>query len=166
VKAHYPSPDDGAEVKAARGDEWLRPQLCNDALRMGRVLTSIAPQESETHGLLALMELNGSRIAARTDPAGDPILLMEQNRAALMAMAVREAGKTIPDALAEVREAVDFCRYYAQRARADFAEPLALPGPTGERNQIALQGRGVFACISPWNFPLALSFPKLAPAQQ
>jgi RHH-type proline utilization regulon transcriptional repressor/proline dehydrogenase/delta 1-pyrroline-5-carboxylate dehydrogenase len=82
--------------------------------------------------------------------------LMEQNRAALMAMAVREAGKTIPDALAEVREAVDFCRYYAQRARADFAEPLALPGPTGERNQIALQGRGVFACISPWNFPLAI----------
>jgi predicted RNA polymerase sigma factor len=65
---------------AARGDQWLRPQLCNDALRMGRVLTSIAPQESEAHGLLALMELNGSRIAARTDQAGDPILLMDQNR--------------------------------------------------------------------------------------
>lgn len=65
---------------AARGDEWLRPQLCNDALRMGRVLTSIAPQESEAHGLLALMELNASRIAARTDKAGDPILLMDQNR--------------------------------------------------------------------------------------
>ena len=66
---------------AARGDEWLRPQLCNDALRMGRVLTSIAPQEAEAHGLLALMELNASRIAARTDAAGDPILLMDQNRA-------------------------------------------------------------------------------------
>src|ERR1700754_564098 len=66
---------------AARGDEWLRPQLCNDALRMGRVLTSIAPQESEAHGLLALMELNASRAAARTDAAGDPILLMDQNRA-------------------------------------------------------------------------------------
>jgi RHH-type proline utilization regulon transcriptional repressor/proline dehydrogenase/delta 1-pyrroline-5-carboxylate dehydrogenase len=82
--------------------------------------------------------------------------LLERDRATLMAMCVREAGKTIPDALAEVREAVDFCRYYAQRARADFAAPLALPGPTGERNQIALQGRGVFACISPWNFPLAI----------
>src|SRR5262249_56822135 len=81
---------------------------------------------------------------------------MEESGATLMAMAVREAGKTLPDALAEVREAIDFCRYYAQRARADFAEPLALPGPTGERNQIALQGRGVFACISPWNFPLAI----------
>src|ERR1700712_4137738 len=66
---------------AARGDEWLRPQLCNDALRMGRVLTSIAPQESEAYGLLALMELNASRTSARTDAAGDPILLMDQNRA-------------------------------------------------------------------------------------
>jgi RNA polymerase sigma factor (sigma-70 family) len=65
---------------AARGDEWLRPQLCNDALRMGRVLTRVAPQEAEAHGLLALMELNASRIAARTDAAGDPILLMDQNR--------------------------------------------------------------------------------------
>src|SRR5712675_2657295 len=66
---------------AARGDEWLRPQLCNDALRMGRVLTLVAPQEAEAHGLLALMELNASRIAARTDAAGDPVLLMDQNRA-------------------------------------------------------------------------------------
>lgn len=66
---------------AARGDEWLRPQLCHDALRMGRVLTSIAPQEAEAHGLLALMELNASRTSARTDAAGDPILLMDQNRA-------------------------------------------------------------------------------------
>ena len=66
---------------AARGDEWLRPQLCHDALRMGRVLSSIAPHEAEVHGLLALMELNASRIAARTDAAGDPILLMDQNRA-------------------------------------------------------------------------------------
>jgi RNA polymerase sigma factor (sigma-70 family) len=65
---------------AARGDEWLRPQLCNEALRMGRVLTAIAPQEGETHGLLALMELNASRIAARTDAAGDPVLLMDQSR--------------------------------------------------------------------------------------
>jgi RNA polymerase sigma factor (sigma-70 family) len=66
---------------AASGDEWLRPQLCNEALRMGRVLTSIASQEPEAHGLLALMELNASRIAARTDASGEPILLMEQNRA-------------------------------------------------------------------------------------
>ena len=82
--------------------------------------------------------------------------LMEAKRAELMALCIREAGKTMNDAVAEVREAVDFCRYYAARARADFAAPLGLPGPTGERNEIALHGRGVFACISPWNFPLAI----------
>jgi RNA polymerase sigma factor (sigma-70 family) len=66
---------------AARGEDWLRPQLCHEALRIGRVLTSIAPHEPETHGLLALMELNASRIVARTDAAGEPILLLDQNRA-------------------------------------------------------------------------------------
>jgi RNA polymerase sigma factor (sigma-70 family) len=66
---------------AARGDDWLRPQLCHEALRMGRVLASIAPLEPEVHGLLALMELNASRTAARTDAAGQPILLLEQDRA-------------------------------------------------------------------------------------
>ncbi|HEX5231950.1 MAG TPA: RNA polymerase sigma factor [Bradyrhizobium sp.] len=65
---------------AARGEHWLRPQLCQEALRMGRVLTSIAPGEPEAHGLLALMELNASRTAARTDPAGEPILMLEQDR--------------------------------------------------------------------------------------
>jgi RNA polymerase sigma factor (sigma-70 family) len=66
---------------AARGDEWHRPQLCNEALRLGRMLTAIAPQEPEAHGLLALMELNASRSAARTDAQGDPVLLMDQDRA-------------------------------------------------------------------------------------
>jgi RNA polymerase sigma factor (sigma-70 family) len=66
---------------AARGVNWLRPQLCNEALRIGRVLTSIAPHEPEAHGLLALMELNASRTAARTDAAGEPILMLDQNRA-------------------------------------------------------------------------------------
>jgi predicted RNA polymerase sigma factor len=65
---------------AARGQDWLRPQLCNEALRMGRVLTSIAPHEPEAHGLLALMELNASRTAARTDATGEPILMLDQDR--------------------------------------------------------------------------------------
>ena len=82
--------------------------------------------------------------------------LMERDMPVLMALAVREAGKTVPDAVAEVREAVDFCRYYANRCREDFGAPLNLPGPTGERNELSLHGRGVFVCISPWNFPLAI----------
>jgi RHH-type proline utilization regulon transcriptional repressor/proline dehydrogenase/delta 1-pyrroline-5-carboxylate dehydrogenase len=101
------------------------------------------------------------RRAACLDRAAD---LMEQDHAELMALCVREAGKTIPDAIAEVREAVDFCRYYAARARADFAQPQAMPGPTGERNELALHGRGVFACISPWNFPLAIFMGQVSAA--
>jgi RHH-type proline utilization regulon transcriptional repressor/proline dehydrogenase/delta 1-pyrroline-5-carboxylate dehydrogenase len=68
---------------------------------------------------------------------------------------VKEAHKTLGDCVAEVREAVDFCRYYAEQAEARLAEQL-LPGPTGERNTLRLKGRGVFVCISPWNFPLAI----------
>ena len=90
--------------------------------------------------------------------------LMEAHMAELMAMCTREAGKTIRDGVAEVREAVDFCRYYAARARAEFSAPVMLPGPTGEANRIALHGRGVFACISPWNFPLAIYCGQIAAA--
>jgi len=90
--------------------------------------------------------------------------LFEANSTHLMALAVREAGKTLPNALGEVREAVDFLRYYAGRARAEFEAPMKLPGPTGEENSLALHGRGVFACISPWNFPLAIFTGQVAGA--
>ncbi len=82
--------------------------------------------------------------------------LYEENTAELVALCIREAGKTVNDAIAEIREAVDFCRYYALKAREDFAGPLVLPGPTGERDELSLHGRGTFLCISPWNFPLAI----------
>lgn len=83
--------------------------------------------------------------------------LYETHMHELMAICVKEAGKTIPDALAEVREAVDFCRYYAAQGAVDFDEAgLSLPGPTGEDNTLKLEGRGIFVCISPWNFPLAI----------
>lgn len=82
--------------------------------------------------------------------------LFEKHTPELMTLCVREAGKTLPDALAEVREAVDYCRYYALLARRDFAAPTILTGPTGEHNELQYHGRGVFACISPWNFPLAI----------
>ena len=76
---------------AARGEDWLRPQLCEEALRMGRVLTSIAAHEPEVHGLLALMELNTSRTAARTGAAGEPILLLDQNRLLWDQLQIRRA---------------------------------------------------------------------------
>ena len=81
--------------------------------------------------------------------------LLEEHRDDLMALCVQEAFKTIPDAIGEVREAADFCRYYANQARATL-HPVELPGPTGERNTLHLEGRGVWATIAPWNFPLAI----------
>jgi len=90
--------------------------------------------------------------------------LLEARLPDFMAMIVREGGRTLPNALSEVREAVDHCRYAAARARAEFALPLLLPGPTGERNLLALHGRGVFLCISPWNFPLAIFTGQIAAA--
>ena len=90
--------------------------------------------------------------------------LLEQRMADYIALCVKEAGKTIPDSVAEVREAVDFLRYYAAQARTQFGAPEHLPGPTGESNQLQLQGRGVFVCISPWNFPLAIFLGQVSAA--
>jgi RHH-type transcriptional regulator, proline utilization regulon repressor / proline dehydrogenase / delta 1-pyrroline-5-carboxylate dehydrogenase len=90
--------------------------------------------------------------------------LIEDARDELLALLVREGGKTLPDAWAEVREAADYCRYYAQLARQQFATPLVLPGATGEANELRLAGRGVFAAISPWNFPLAIFVGQIAAA--
>ena len=89
--------------------------------------------------------------------------LLEANRDELMAICVQEAFKTIPDAIGEVREAADFCRYYAQQARSGL-KSIELPGPTGERNILHLDGRGVWATIAPWNFPLAIFLGQTAAA--
>jgi len=82
----------------------------------------------------------------------------------LVALLAREAGKTLNDGVAEVREAADFCRYYAMLAERDFGGAEILQGPVGETNQLVLHGRGVFACISPWNFPLAIFTGQVAAA--
>jgi RHH-type proline utilization regulon transcriptional repressor/proline dehydrogenase/delta 1-pyrroline-5-carboxylate dehydrogenase len=82
--------------------------------------------------------------------------LYEEHAEEFFSLCIREAGKTLIDAVLEVREAVDFLRFYASEARRQFAKPMPLPGPTGEQNELRLHGRGVFASISPWNFPLAI----------
>jgi RHH-type proline utilization regulon transcriptional repressor/proline dehydrogenase/delta 1-pyrroline-5-carboxylate dehydrogenase len=90
--------------------------------------------------------------------------LIERDRSRLMAVLVREAGKTIPNALGEVREAADFLRYYAFQARRHFSEPIGLTSTTGETSTIEWRGRGPFACIAPWNFPLAIFVGQIAAA--
>ena len=105
--------------------------------------------------------LGGEARASLLDRAAD---LFEADRAGLMALMVREAGKTIASAQGDLREAVDHLRYAAAEARRQFAAPRQLKGPTGERNALSLHGRGVFAAISPWNFPLAIFTGQIAGA--
>ncbi len=90
--------------------------------------------------------------------------LFESHHAELLSLCVREGGKNIPDSISELREAVDFFRYYAAQAQRHFGDPLVMPGPTGEHNTYGMRGRGVFVCISPWNFPLAIFTGQVAAA--
>ncbi|MGE8104830.1 bifunctional proline dehydrogenase/L-glutamate gamma-semialdehyde dehydrogenase PutA [Allorhizobium sp. NPDC080224] len=99
--------------------------------------------------------------AATLDTLAD---LLEADRDRLLALLALEAGKTLDDGVAEIREAVDFCRYYAAQARKQFGEAEVMPGPTGELNRLSWRGRGVFACISPWNFPLAIFLGQVSAA--
>ncbi|MBX3458203.1 MAG: bifunctional proline dehydrogenase/L-glutamate gamma-semialdehyde dehydrogenase PutA [Candidatus Paracaedibacteraceae bacterium] len=89
---------------------------------------------------------------------------LDENYEELMAILIYEGGKTYADTIAEIREAIDFCTYYANQARSLMGMAIPLPGPTGERNELSLHGRGVVACISPWNFPLAIFLGQIAAA--
>ena len=102
-------------------------------------------------------------VSERADCLRKTADLMEQNKSELMAICTLEAGKTIQDGIDEIREAVDFLRYYANQAELQLEE-IVLPGPTGQKDTIKLEGRGVFACISPWNFPLAIFTGQIAAA--
>jgi RNA polymerase sigma factor (sigma-70 family) len=120
---------------ATSGEQWLRPEFCEEALRMGRVLVSIAPHEPEAHGLLALMELNASRAAARVDAAGQPILLMDQNRGLWDRAQIRRGIKV----LARARELVDIRGFYVLQAEIVSCHALAhTPGETDWQRIAAL----------------------------
>ena len=105
--------------------------------------------------------IGGAKRAAMLRSMGDAL---EREMDPLIALLSLEAGKTLNDGVSEVREAIDFCRYYADLAERQFGAPILLPGPVGETNQLELAGRGVFACISPWNFPLAIFTGQIAAA--
>jgi RHH-type transcriptional regulator, proline utilization regulon repressor / proline dehydrogenase / delta 1-pyrroline-5-carboxylate dehydrogenase len=105
--------------------------------------------------------LGGAKRAGILERMAD---LIEENRVVFFDLLTREAGKTLEDGVSEVREAADFCRFYAKEAREKFDQPITLDGPTGELNQLSLHGRGIFFCISPWNFPLAIFVGQVAAA--
>ena len=171
-----------ATVRATAGRSVQAGPIVDGALRQGTALPVLSPCDRQTtigtvveagagdiDAAVAFAEAaqtrwnerGGNERAAIVEHAAE---LLEDGQGALIQLIGAEAGRTLADALAEVREAVDFCRYYAMQARQRFHEPLRLPGPTGERNDLRLQGRGVFACISPWNFPLAIFMGQISAA--
>jgi RHH-type proline utilization regulon transcriptional repressor/proline dehydrogenase/delta 1-pyrroline-5-carboxylate dehydrogenase len=155
---------DGAPGSAGPTHDIVNPADERDVV--GTVTQASAAQVN--HALAAALAAHerwdaqgGAARAAMLERAAD---LMAAERASLVVRCVREAGKSLPDSIAEVREAEDFLRYYAARARAEFEGEASLPGPTGERNVLRLRGRGVFGCISPWNFPVAIYTGQVAAA--
>ncbi len=126
--------------------------------QIGTVTEVIAAQVSTAIDLAhqAQIAWNAKGGAARAIILERGAELLEANLPELLGLVAREGGRTVTNAVYELREAADFCRYYAAQARKEFSTPIVLPGPTGESNQISLHGRGVFACIAPWNFPLAI----------
>ena len=160
----------------ARKDFVAQPLIAGEAMR-GAAIDAVNPATLEKIGtveeadgqLLNLALDIGSKWPGMNTEDRALVLeraadLLEERHAFFMALCVMEAGKTLPDALGEVREAVDFCRYYAALAREHFSTPQFLPGPTGESNELSLHGRGVFASISPWNFPLAIFMGQMSAA--
>jgi len=133
-------------------DGWLAP------------LPSVNLQDSITRATRAFESWSQTPAVTRASCLEAAADLLEGRMAELVSLIVREGGRTYGDSVAEVREAADFCRYYALQARLHFAQPKVLAGPAGERNELHLHGRGVFACISPWNFPLAIFTGQVAAA--
>ncbi len=107
---------------------------------------------------------NSSGSVHRAETLNRTADLIQEHQDDLIALLALEAGRTLNDGISEVREAIDFCRYYAHQSLLHFDTPTLLPGPTGESNELTLQGRGVFLCISPWNFPLAIFMGQIAAA--
>ena len=157
-------PESGGSTSSGTARDACEP--ADRRRRIGTIVDADLPTVDRALAKLAegqhAWDLRGGRErAAVLERAAEVI---ERERGSFVALLAREAGKTRAAALAEVREAVDYCRYYAAQARRRFDAPLALPSPTGETNTLALHGRGVFACISPWNFPLAIFTGQVAAA--
>lgn len=113
-------------------------------------------EETLARSKKAYLQWEKVSVQERADKLETMADLLESNREEFMSLLVYEGGKTTDDAISEVREAIDFCRYYAEQARLLFSMPKILPGPTGEQNQLSLHSIGSIVCISPWNFPLAI----------
>ncbi len=144
--------------EAVEGEPVMAVQPSNHAVAVGEVVLA---GEAEAKRAMEVAQAafpawNGLAVEHRAALLEKLSDALEDNAEEFYSLCMREAGKTLADSIAEVREAVDFCRYYAVQARILMGQEQELPGPTGESNRVSLHGRGVFVCISPWNFPLAI----------
>ena len=169
-----------AEIRAAAQPSYAAAPLIDGIALPGIERAVVSPIDDRPIGVVAEADAAIVRAAMAAAAAGFPAWaatptgeraaaleraadLLEVNRGGLIALLQSEGGKTLDDALAELREAIDYCRYYAAQARVALAEQ-SLPGPTGESNRLGYRGRGVFVCISPWNFPLAIFLGQVSAA--
>ena len=170
------------EITSASDDTWEATPLINGHLHNGARRQVVSPannqivvgrvQESSVECVDSAFEIaHEAAYEWNETPADDRASLLEMAAdlielkiAELIYLCVMEGGKTLVDAVAEIREAADFCRYYAMLSREKFGTPMVMRGPTGEKNEFSLHGRGVFVCISPWNFPVAIFTGQIAAA--
>jgi RHH-type transcriptional regulator, proline utilization regulon repressor / proline dehydrogenase / delta 1-pyrroline-5-carboxylate dehydrogenase len=166
---NIPLPRDlyGAERKNSRGIEFgeraaldkLVNGIAAEYPTTSKVVVTAAPAQVDaaiaaaSDGFVHWSRTSAAQRAVALEAAAD---LLEQRKSRFIALLQREGGKTLDDSVSEVREAIDFCRYYAAQGRKLFSDGEEMPGPTGESNVLRLRGRGVFVAISPWNFPLAI----------
>ena len=153
----------GKAVTHASKQAVMSPANCNETVGFVRQADVQDVDDALTKAVLANESWAALSVDERAQCLERAADLFEKNRGTLVMLLSREGGKQIADCISEIREAVDFCRYYAARARKDLA-PQVLPGPTGEFNQLSLHPRGVIVCISPWNFPLAIFIGQIVAA--
>jgi len=142
----------------------LNPADSNDTVGQVTYSNSLAITAAIKYASKACFQWQKVSIEEKVNYLLKAATLLEQNRIELLSICIREGGRTVVDALNEIREAVDFCRYYAQIAREKLDAPVSLAGPTGETNSLSQMGRGVFICISPWNFPIAIFMGQITAA--
>src|SRR5204863_4785524 len=134
-------------------DIAAEPPLANERIAFATAAQADAAIAAARAGFAAWSHTPADQRADILEGAADRL---EQRAAHFIALLQREGGKTLDDSVSELREAVDFCRYYAARGQKLFGDGEKMPGPTGESNVLRLRGRGAFVAISPWNFPLAI----------
>ncbi|QJC27571.1 bifunctional protein PutA [Anaplasma platys] len=154
----------GCDVEGSEAKEVFSP--ADHSNKVGEVFFATVEQakESVEAAHAAFRGWSNTSVEDRAKILEEAADLLERQKGKFFSLLINEGGKEISDAIAEIREAVDFLRYYAMQARKEMIEPIKLPGPSGEENYMYFESRGVFVCISPWNFPLAIFMGPIAAA--